>query len=206
MKRDIHSLKATNQARTQDVIALNTMATSTSKKLDNVSKLLTSNVQIVTTLDSRMTRIESRQSQTSIQLQQTQQTVSNNSRKVMIRTCHATKDSSGLIRFTTIKESKGISNTANFISSGKFTCESAGLYILMVIIFSSYEGADVYIYKNSHMIQNLELHTPSNHLTFESIPGSLALLLNVGDTIYVKSPNTIIGVGTYTCLSIMKIS
>lgn len=45
MKRDIYSLKATNQARRQDFIALNEIATVTSQNLDNVSTVLKSNVQ-----------------------------------------------------------------------------------------------------------------------------------------------------------------
>lgn len=46
MKGEVNALKATNQARMQDLIAMNAIATTTSKKLDNVTKQLDSNVQI----------------------------------------------------------------------------------------------------------------------------------------------------------------
>ncbi|CAG2253299.1 TAO [Mytilus edulis] len=112
IKNDINLLKATDQARSQDFIALNTVVQSTSHKLHNVSTMLESNLQ-----------------------------------NVMIRAIGARKDSSYIIQFSDIKESYGISNTTNFILSGKFTCDDAGLYILMIIVFADPSGADVNLYK-----------------------------------------------------------
>lgn len=123
----------------------------------------------------------------------------------MIRACDATRDSSELIRFSTIKESYGIINTSDFTSSGKFTCEDSGVYILMLIIFSNNVGDDVFIYKNGIIIQNLELRLPNNNNYYHTITGSLALSLNIGDTINVKAPSIQLVRSSYTCISIIKV-
>lgn len=242
MKREINELKATNQARSNDFIALHTMVTTTSQKLDNVSSLLESNIKNVTaiegnviqigakqsqlssqlqqtqqtisnnsnkvtTLDSCVTQIKSKQSQISGQLEQTQQTLSKNSRKVMIRACDAKADlpSSSIYRFTSIKESYGVTKTASFITSGKFTCEDAGLYILMIVVFTDAKGGNVYLIKNSNVIQQLETKIPNNDAWYHTIPGSLALHLSVGDTVHVQHRGVTLGEPHFTCLSIIKI-
>lgn len=45
MKRDLTSLKAIDQARTQDLKALNSLATTNALNLNNVSTVLKSNAQ-----------------------------------------------------------------------------------------------------------------------------------------------------------------
>lgn len=108
------------------------------------------------------------------------------------------------IKFNDIRASKGISNTAKFLSSGMFTCETPGLYIVMVSMRALSPDSYYWIKKNNTNMLFIEsIH--SNDGVERTVSGSFSVDLVIGDSIYVI-PNTSIKVMEESCLSIVKIN
>ncbi|CAG2215284.1 unnamed protein product [Mytilus edulis] len=128
------------------------------------------------------------------------------SEKVMVTACTSKTTNytfREVIKYNVIRASTNVI-TANILSSGMFTCEKSGLYIVMVSMRATSSKSYYWIMKNNTQmlfIQNMQ----STDGTERSVSGSLAVDLDIGDTIYVI-PNSVFGVTIIneSCLSVVK--
>lgn len=90
-----------------------------------------------------------------------------------------------ILRFPDIKTSYGLSGLSTFASSGKFTCEKSGLYLVGVTVISCSKADSNYdIYKNDVSVMPYFV-TQSN--VCGSASGTVIILLSVNDTVYVQT-------------------
>lgn len=108
------------------------------------------------------------------------------------------------MRFPVIKTSFGLSDLSNFVSSGKFTCEKSGLYLIGVTVMSSSRYDSRYdIYKNDASLMPYFV-TQSN--VCGSASGTVFIRLNVNDTVYTKTGTSDMNVhDLWSSFSILKI-
>lgn len=132
---------------------------------------------------------------------------------VAVTSCapHSIKYNSGeIIKFSDVKLSNGIGNIDKFRSSGKFTCEKQGLYLVGAYINSYSFGAQFKIVRNGNMISQVHFRPdsiPKGTSSLHTGTGVIAVQLNVKDTLNVKAGYTnmyVIGSG-YSCLTVIKV-
>lgn len=94
---------------------------------------------------------------------------------------------------------------SNFKTTGKFTAESGGLYLITVDIMSDTFTAEVGIFKNSIMLRSLYLTTSINEYWFTS-SGSIAIELSKGDRIWIKTLTSMeIQDSKRSCVTVIKV-
>ncbi|CAG2231889.1 unnamed protein product [Mytilus edulis] len=109
--------------------------------------------------------------------------------------------SDSVVRFSTVNFYIGINDIDTFKSSGKFVCESPGLYYISAHIYTNTKNGFFHVKKNSMTIASSVSHSTSTHSTN---PISAVIELQLKDTLYVSDLGLTI-IATYSCLSIMKI-
>ena len=91
---------------------------------------------------------------------------------------------------------------SNFKTTGKFTAESGGLYLITVDIMSDTFTAEVGIFKNSI---SLYLTSSINEYWFTS-SGSIAIELSKGDRIWIKTLTSMeIQDSKRSCVTVIKV-
>ncbi|CAG2240476.1 unnamed protein product [Mytilus edulis] len=112
-----------------------------------------------------------------------------------------------IIKFSDVKLSNGIGNANNFKSSGKFTCEKPGLYLIGAYIVSYTKGSEFHIMKNGIMVSRVYVRPPLNSSddNHHTGTGIIAVQLDVNDTLSIKASTTMqVQGGGYSCLTIIK--
>lgn len=107
------------------------------------------------------------------------------------------------IQFNSIRSSYGISNLASLKSTGIFTCEIQGLYLISAVIMSSTSDIYINIYKNNKPV----IEAYINYSDISSSPAVLVTDLQVGDTIKIIPSNRIMSVYSQpSCVTIVKVA
>lgn len=118
-------------------------------------------------------------------------------------------NSGDVMKFSDVKLSNGIGNVANFKSSGTFTCEKQGLYLVAAYIMSYSTHAQFQIIKNGNLVSRVHVSpalTSNRSDSYHTGTGIIAVHLNSNDTINIKSGHTIILYGGYSCLTVIKVN
>ncbi|VDI57013.1 Hypothetical predicted protein [Mytilus galloprovincialis] len=131
--------------------------------------------------------------------------------KVAVTSCaHRTQtyNSGKIITFSNVKMSNGIGNVNNFKSSGKFTCEKPGLYLIGVYIVSYTKNSEFHIMKNGINVSRVYVRpylnsADDNHHTGTGI---IAVQLDVNDTLNINAYSKMQVLGSaYSCMTIIKV-
>ena len=110
-------------------------------------------------------------------------------------------DVRGVIKFTDVKLANGINNVDLIRTSGIFTCENPGLYLISVYIATNTKHSLYYVYKNYKPIA-----IGGSSLTDWNETTSMTVLrqLTVHDTISVTG-HLYVGESDESCLTILQI-
>ena len=101
----------------------------------------------------------------------------------------------------------GISDILEFRNSGQFVCEVPGVYLFSVYIMSESDNAVYRMLKSNMVLSHVYViytSQPSGS-HYNTGTGVMAVQLNVGDTLYVKTYNNIHIYGPFSCMTIIKI-
>jgi hypothetical protein len=106
-----------------------------------------------------------------------------------------------VIKFTDVKISNGIHNTDSIRTSGIFTCENPGLYLISVYIGTNTKFVRYDVYKNTVSIA-AGFSTLID--VYETTSVTVIEHLTVNDTISVTGDMSVFS-GHYSCLTILQI-
>ena len=118
-----------------------------------------------------------------------------------MKTCHSADAKKGVIQFTDIKISNGMHNTDSIKTSGIFTCENPGLYLISVFITGNSKYCRYYVYKNT---KRIAVASSTVTITYETTSVTVIEHLTVNDTISVSGDLSVL-YGYYSCLTILQI-
>jgi hypothetical protein len=118
-----------------------------------------------------------------------------------LKTCKSGGAKNGVIQFTDVEISNGIHNTDSIKTSGIFTCENPGLYLISVYIATNTKHGEYNLYKNSYSIAWVY-----SSITDYAMTTSMTVIkqLTVNDTISVHG-SLFVGAGYGSCLHILQI-
>lgn len=110
-----------------------------------------------------------------------------------------------VIKFQTIKASTGIIDLASFKSTGKFTCEVSGFYVIFVVISLNTDESHYEVLRNNNRISDI-FPPKSVHDWYTTSSSVVSMNLNVKDTVFVKTIKsmTISSNHGISCISIIK--
>ncbi|CAG2246732.1 unnamed protein product [Mytilus edulis] len=123
-------------------------------------------------------RIDAKETSDNLTLMMVQNQINNNAERVAM-TAHPLSSGSvtrTIMKFSDVQYSVGITNLAAYRTTGNFTCEQEGLYIISASVMSLSSGAQFYIYMNGNIISdtyiaqnnsNNEKHTGAVTITRE---------------------------------------
>lgn len=112
-----------------------------------------------------------------------------------------------VLKFDDIRTQTGIISISSFKSSGKFTCQKEGLYLISSWVFSDTNFATFGVYRSSKKLAQ-------GYITFDSDDNTsagtgtavISVELQVADTVYVKTENDMRAFdGMRSCLTIVKL-
>ncbi|CAC5383999.1 unnamed protein product [Mytilus coruscus] len=182
-KNDINMLKASNQARSQDFLALYNLTISAKKDISISKKELDNiyNGSVVDTkiqdLNDKMYRLEMSHNLTSLQ-------VNTNVKKVGFTARGGRIISGDLIEFTDIMTSYGLSMHSAY-TGGIYHVTYPGYYLITINIFAT-KDAYFYIRKNNAEIVAAIVHYNGSENGFHMASASAFVQLSSGDTVRIK--------------------
>lgn len=109
-----------------------------------------------------------------------------------------------VIKFTEIQESHGINALSNFKSTGKFTCETPGLYFITAVIATNTNDQPFQIITNSgKVMQSYQVRTPGHYASFT---GTAIVELRVNDTVWISPSSSKLKIynDRTSCVTIFK--
>lgn len=113
------------------------------------------------------------------------------------------------ILFPYVQTRFGVSNSALsvFGSSGKFTCEEAGLYLISSFLMTDTKGyVYIYFYKNVNIVGRVFFSVTSGH-SYQTSTIATVQYFNKHDTFHVQPQTTIHIYGnTYSCISFLQLT
>ncbi|CAC5421155.1 unnamed protein product [Mytilus coruscus] len=164
--------------------------------MDNYSKqhviLLESNIHLLKrnqrTMISNMTAVDNYQTKLKAQIDNAKEQTRENEDYVGFTAfgrSSGVKSSGHVLKFPDIKTSFGLSGLPTFSSSGKFTCEKNGLYLVSFTVMSCSNGDSAYdLYKNNILLMPY-------YVTQDDVCGSgsgtIFIRLNANDILYLKT-------------------
>ena len=110
----------------------------------------------------------------------------------------------GVIKFTDVKVANGIHNTDLIRTSGIFTCENPGFYLISVYITTNDKQRFYSLYKNNYSV----LAEGYSSLTdwYQTTSMTVIEQLTVNDTITISVHGSMhVDSGYYSCLTILQI-
>ena len=120
---------------------------------------------------------------------------------VALKTCKSADAKNGVIQFTDVKISNGIHNTDSIKTSGIFTCENPGLYLISVYIVTNAKQGSYYVHKNTVTIAD-GFSSLTDH--YETTSVSVIEHLTVNDRISVTGDMYVYS-NYESCLTILQI-
>lgn len=113
-----------------------------------------------------------------------------------------------VMKFPSTKTSIGINNVAAFKTSGKFTCEKAGVYLFSVsIAYNGGTNADFELKKNSQLLSRVMIVHNSGHSSGTAYLGSgtVVVHINAGDILYANAWRNMMLYEVDSCFTVIKI-
>ncbi|CAG2223803.1 unnamed protein product [Mytilus edulis] len=206
-------LFSTSNARSQDFLALYNKTVMSEKKIANMGKTIKTvevelnqtSSSITANVSEQVQNIERRQNITNLDLKDK---ISKSSRQVALTTCLSSDiqtSSNAVLKFSDAKTFAGINNLAAFKTTGLFTCEQAGLYLISVTINSHTTGIFSIDHNNAFIIKAYTYNRAGSPETDHISTAVSAVVLNISDTISVRTENALYVHSIYTCMTIIKI-
>ena len=118
-----------------------------------------------------------------------------------MKTCKSADTKNDVIQFTDVKISNGIHNTDSIKTSGIFTCENPGLYLISVYIVTNAKQGSYYVHKNTVTIAD-GFSSLTDH--YETTSVSVIEHLTVNDRISVTGDMYVYS-NYESCLTILQI-
>lgn len=113
--------------------------------------------------------------------------------------------SKDVLKFPDVKTFEGINNLPAFKTTGLFTCEQTGLYLISVTIVTHTPGVFSIYHNNAFIIKAYTYNKVGNRETDHISTAVSAVVLNVGDSISVRTQDALYIHAYYTCMTIIKI-
>lgn len=113
--------------------------------------------------------------------------------------------SGATVVFNSKHSDAGMRNISSYTSTGTFTAEEQGLYLVTVTIRSRTSGAVYKIYKNSSSLIQVYVGSWYSSTYYESGTGVLSVELNAGDHIKVQTGASMYVEAPESCMTIIKI-
>ncbi|CAG2237429.1 unnamed protein product [Mytilus edulis] len=197
-KQLLRLVKFENNTNKQ-LLRLGELETNTSKQLVRLEQNHNSTTSGII---SKMEAMEKQENKT-MSVMQTQ--INKNSERVAMTAhpSHAGTISNTIMKFDDVKFSVGVTNLATYKSTGKFTCEQEGLYIISASVMTKTSGAHYYIRLNGIYISDTYIsgqsfvHTGTATVTRKLKPNDQVWLYAYGSW-YLYS-------GLYSKFTIIKI-
>lgn len=119
-----------------------------------------------------------------------------------------TKPNGYIVKFDDVRTQVGINNIASFRTSGKFTNEVKGLYLISAWIHTSTNYGRFHIFKNEMVIGSTVFNYISNSLTIENTGTVVvAVELQIEDTMRIQTARTMNVIGSrQSCFTIAKLN
>lgn len=108
----------------------------------------------------------------------------------------------GVIRFDQLRSHVGIADLSTIRSTGKFTCEKAGLYQVSVVINTPTDHARFSTHVNGNLVSTLSVSTDNHVDTGTSV---IAVELQAGDVVWVQADTDIHVYFHWSCMTVVKI-
>ncbi|XP_052086082.1 arrestin domain-containing protein F-like [Mytilus californianus] len=134
--------------------------------------------------------------------------------KVAMTTCvsgNKAYTGSSVIPFSNIKTSYGIDNFGDFNTTGKFTSQGPGLYLISAQIMSYSKGAEYKISKNGKEIIRVEVgpyHDDDTH-NYHTGTGVAVVALDLHDKVWIEVLESVTSMyvfGAESCLTVIKLN
>lgn len=110
-----------------------------------------------------------------------------------------------IMKFNDVKFSVGITNLALYKSTGKFTCEHEGLYLISASVMSYTSAAYYYIYLNGSKISETNIGQHSDNYSHTGAV-TITWKLNLNDQVWLYAARSwYLYSGTSSKLTIIKI-
>lgn len=94
-----------------------------------------------------------------------------------------------------------------FHTTGTFTCEKSGVYLLAVHIANSGNSNAVFaLYKNSKVISYVMVVYGTHSTDYNSGSGTVVVQMNAGDILLAKAIENFNVQGSYSCFTVLKIN
>lgn len=119
-----------------------------------------------------------------------------------------TKPSGSIVKFDDIRDIVGVKNISSFRTSGRFTSEVEGLYLVSAWINTSSNYGHLNIYKDQKVIGSIVYNYISTSASIQTTGTAVvAVELNIGDTVRIQT-----GISMYiahskeSCFTIAKLN
>lgn len=111
-----------------------------------------------------------------------------------------------VIKFDNVVTQTGLNGISEFKTTGKFTCEKAGLYLISVHIASSVSGAAYHIKQNNVLLSHVYVGDHPSYDWSYTGTGTVTVQLQSGDLVWVQAGSSFyVYGGWYSCMSFVKI-
>ncbi|VDI62281.1 Hypothetical predicted protein [Mytilus galloprovincialis] len=120
----------------------------------------------------------------------------------------STQTKTGIIKFDNVQFSVGINDLSTYKSTGRFTCETGGIYLISASIVSNINGAYYYIYLNGNQISQTSIGFSSSPPSTMYHTGTIVLArqLRPNDSVWVYAGgNNYVQGGVLSTLTIVKV-
>ncbi|XP_071172096.1 uncharacterized protein [Mytilus edulis] len=186
---DIQSVIVSNQARSQDLIAMHNdqntskqriiVLESNAKSMENNQSLIMASIKVL--VDNSQQTLIAKIDNNTRQIQENNEYVG----FTAFGAGHGLKSAGYQLKFPAIKSSFGISNVSSIKNTGTFICEKKGLYIILVTVMSCLSSGNRFaIYRNNRQFMVYYVGYSSG---CDSGTGTAVVELHVGDAINVRN-------------------
>lgn len=119
-----------------------------------------------------------------------------------------TKSSGSVVKFDDVRALVGVKNISSFHTSGQFTNEVEGLYLISAFIDTSTNYGHFQIYKNQIIIGDTVFNYISSSDRIETTGTAVvAVELDIGDTVRIQTGKSMnISYGRRSCFTIAKLN
>ncbi|XP_063448250.1 uncharacterized protein LOC134727792 [Mytilus trossulus] len=166
------ALSVLNATSREQLMKLRELETNNSKQLLRLEELETNTSKQLVRLEQNhnsttsgiISKMEAMKKQENKTMSVMQTQINKNSERVAMTAhpSHTATITNTIIKFDDVKFSVGITNLATYKSTGKFTCEQEGLYIISASVMSLTNNAEYFIYLNGNPISDTFIGQHSN--------------------------------------------
>lgn len=107
----------------------------------------------------------------------------------------------GILKFSDVKFSVGLSDLETYKSTGKFDCEMSGIYLVSASVIGKTKSTNLYINLNGNRIS----YTRVSETTWQTGTATLAVKLLTNDKLWIEVGSMTLSGGKYAVFSIIKV-